>query len=209
MSELMRRDAPSIQVIGVGVGRTGTLSLCKALETLGLGPCWHPLNVDSYEEKRWDGWIGLAEEDASPEKCDEVLKGYRAVVDGPAAIIASSLLKAYPQAKFILTTRDPQSWETSMKNTVFGMYEKRKLTKDPSFGIQQVVEMVAVILRNGLTITDLFPLLDGYHGGRIHDHAQEEFLKHEEHIKRIIPENQLLIYRVEEGWDPLVNFLGV
>ncbi|MEL6536688.1 MAG: sulfotransferase [Bacteroidota bacterium] len=30
-----------IQVIGAGLGRTGTMSLKFALENLGLGPCFH------------------------------------------------------------------------------------------------------------------------------------------------------------------------
>lgn len=44
-------------------------------------------------------------EDSSPEKCDSVLEGYRSAVDGPAAIVASSLLTAYPHAKFILVSK--------------------------------------------------------------------------------------------------------
>lgn len=31
----------AIEVLGVGLGRTGTLSLKKALEHLGFGPCYH------------------------------------------------------------------------------------------------------------------------------------------------------------------------
>jgi hypothetical protein len=34
-----------VKVIGVGVGRTGTLSLKAALERLGLGPCFHGRHV--------------------------------------------------------------------------------------------------------------------------------------------------------------------
>jgi Sulfotransferase domain len=30
-----------LEVIGAGVGRTGTTSLKVALEQLGLGPCYH------------------------------------------------------------------------------------------------------------------------------------------------------------------------
>ena len=31
----------TLKVIGAGFGRTGTLSIKMALETLGLGPCHH------------------------------------------------------------------------------------------------------------------------------------------------------------------------
>jgi len=34
-----------LSVIGAGFGRTGTLSLKRALEQLGFGPCHHMLEV--------------------------------------------------------------------------------------------------------------------------------------------------------------------
>jgi hypothetical protein len=33
----------TLSIIGAGFGRTGTLSLKQALETLGFGPCYHML----------------------------------------------------------------------------------------------------------------------------------------------------------------------
>jgi hypothetical protein len=45
-----------LEVIGAGFGRTGTMSLKVALETLGFGPCYHmtevfanPENVELWE----------------------------------------------------------------------------------------------------------------------------------------------------------------
>ena len=35
----------SLEVIGAGLGRTGTLSLKLALEQLGFGPCYHMIEV--------------------------------------------------------------------------------------------------------------------------------------------------------------------
>ena len=40
-------------------------------------------------------------------------------------------------------------------------------------------------------------------------HTQQEILDHNERIKQLIPPEQLLIYEVGEGWDRLVEFLGV
>ena len=34
-----------MRVIGAGFGRTGTMSLKVALETLGFGPCYHMIEV--------------------------------------------------------------------------------------------------------------------------------------------------------------------
>ena len=35
----------TLQVIGTGFGRTATMSLRMALETLGVGPCYHMESV--------------------------------------------------------------------------------------------------------------------------------------------------------------------
>ena len=40
----------ALSVIGAGFGRTGTLSLRLALDGLGLGPCYHMLEVFEHPE---------------------------------------------------------------------------------------------------------------------------------------------------------------
>ena len=46
----------TLKVIGAGFGRTGTRSLKEALETLGLGPCHHMMEVFLHPEQAdfWD-----------------------------------------------------------------------------------------------------------------------------------------------------------
>jgi hypothetical protein len=39
-----------VKVIGAGFGRTGTMSLKVALETLGFGPCYHMIEVFEHPE---------------------------------------------------------------------------------------------------------------------------------------------------------------
>jgi hypothetical protein len=48
-----------LRVIGAGLGRTGTLSLKLALEQLGLGPCYHMLEVRTAPE-RLEHWNRIA-----------------------------------------------------------------------------------------------------------------------------------------------------
>jgi Sulfotransferase domain len=40
----------SIEVSGAGFGRTGTMSLKVALETLGIDPCYHMIAIFEYPE---------------------------------------------------------------------------------------------------------------------------------------------------------------
>ena len=61
-------------------------------------------------------------------------------------------------------------------------------------------------------IVYVFPywiLLGWYHQGRLEENAPDEFVKHTEKVKSIVPEDRLLTYEVGEGWDRLVEFLGV
>ena len=41
----MSHNDSELQIIGAGFGRTGTLSLKVALETLGFDPCYHMVEV--------------------------------------------------------------------------------------------------------------------------------------------------------------------
>ncbi len=71
----------SLEVIGAGFGRTGTMSLKVALEELGFGPCYHMSEV--FENPEHAGyWEAAREGRADWEK---VFDGYRATVDWPGA----------------------------------------------------------------------------------------------------------------------------
>jgi hypothetical protein len=48
-------SAPTIQVIGTGLGRTGTASMREALTRLGFGPCDHMV-VNFEQQERFALW---------------------------------------------------------------------------------------------------------------------------------------------------------
>ena len=52
----------SIQVIGAGLGRTGTLSLKAALEELGFAKCYHMLDVLARRDdaRIWDAAVAAS-----------------------------------------------------------------------------------------------------------------------------------------------------
>ena len=51
----------TLKVIGVGFGRTGTMSLKLALEELGFGPCYHMAETIAHPEH--DAmWLALAKD---------------------------------------------------------------------------------------------------------------------------------------------------
>jgi hypothetical protein len=99
----------TLAIIGSGFGRTGTMSLKRALEELGFGPCHHMEEVLSNPEQVTH-WQAIAA--GRPVKWDEVFAGYRSQVDWRETAIA------YPKAKVIHTTRPEELWWTSFSTTI-------------------------------------------------------------------------------------------
>jgi hypothetical protein len=177
----------SLSVIGAGFGRTGTLSLKLALEQLGVGRCYHMVEVFKIPQATQQ-WLDAAEGRGAP--WDQVFEGFSATVDWPSATFYRQLADHYPQAKVILTERDADAWFDSTQATIFANdFDK---VPDPTFR--------GMITR---VVGDLFD-------GRIHDrdHAISVYRRHNEEVRRVIPADRLLVYEVSQGWGPLCDFLG-
>src|ERR1044072_1823653 len=104
-----------MQVIGAGLPRTGTLTQKLALEQLGLGPCYHWVNIiaDLDHVELWhralDGEV----------LWEEIFDGHHSTVDWPGGFFHRELAEAYPEAKVLLSVRDPESWEPSYRETIW------------------------------------------------------------------------------------------
>ncbi len=105
-----------LQVIGAGFGRTGTASLKAALETLGFTKCYHMFEFMEHPEhaKYWD-----AASQGKPVAWDRLFEGYQATVDWPGCTYYIQLMEAYPEAKVVLSVRDPERWYESVSKTIF------------------------------------------------------------------------------------------
>jgi hypothetical protein len=175
----------TLKVIGAGLGRTGTLSLKLALEQLGFGPCYHMVEVfKNPEAPGW--WVEAA--DGRPD-WERIFDGYASTVDWPNATFYAELADHYPDAKVILTERDPESWFRSTQATIFAQ------APPPDTMFRELYDKV---------IARLFD-------GRMHDHDHviEVYLRHNAEVRRRIPAERLLVYEVAQGWAPLCAFLGV
>jgi hypothetical protein len=178
-----------MDVIGVGFGRTGTLSLKEALEDLGFGPCYHMLEVIDRPD-RAVAWIEAATE-PSPD-WDQIFAGYRSTVDWPGAAFWRPLAARYPDARIVLTVRDPDRWYTSVETTIYRQYQ---LHRDDGVPFARMVGSV---------------VWDGVFGGRFdRESAIARFHRHVAEVRETIAAERLLIYEVGAGWGPLCDFLGV
>ncbi len=194
----------ALEVIGAGHGRTGTLSLKAALEELGFGPCYHMVELLAHPEKvtYWEA----AERDESVD-WDALFEGYAAGVDFPVFRHYRTLAQNYPDAKVILTVRDPEKWYESALSTIYRAgplpLQKALLALQLPFS-PRLRKLIRVFRLAGKVWQKDF-------GGRFEDkaYALKTFEAHIKEVKRVIPEERLLVYQVGEGWEPLCTFLNV
>ncbi|MFC3069270.1 sulfotransferase family protein [Phenylobacterium soli] len=177
----------TLKVIGAGYGRTGTMSLKLALEQLGFGPCHHMVEVFAHPDSI-PLWSAAA--DGRPD-WPAIFEGYASAVDWPTATFYEELAAAYPEAKVILTERDPESWFRSTQATIFAR-EMPPESDDP--WTQMVSKVVARLF-----------------DWRMHDHDKlvSVYQAHNARVREVIPPERLLVYEVAQGWEPLCAFLEV
>jgi len=191
----------SLEVIGTGFGRTGTLSLKLALEQLGFGPCYHM--VETRRRPAHDAlWLALARGESDDWRA--ILDGYAACVDWPAVFIWKELVAAYPDAKVILTLRDPEAWYTSAAQTIFArMRDYEAALKQHNVDAIDPAQHAHMMMVNTVVVDKAFG------GSLAREHAIDVFNTYNEAVRRTVPSERLLVYEAGEGWEPLCAFLDV
>jgi Sulfotransferase domain len=181
----------ALQVIGAGVGRTGTASLWLALGQLGLGPCHHMAEVFQNLPVQVPLWLAALDRHAD---WGAIYEGYESAVDWPTAGFFRELNAVYPSAKIILTVRSPESWAESFSETIYKVLSESG--KVPP-AMKPWFDMVSGVIRK-----TGFPLGLNFAG------LVNVFNAHTDAVKAAIPSDRLLIYEVKDGWGPLCTFLG-
>jgi hypothetical protein len=193
-----------MQLIGAGLPRTGTLTQKLALEQLGLAPCYHWVNVlaDLDQVELWN----RAMDGEGP--WDEVFAGCQATVDWPGGYFYKELIDVYPDAKVLLSVRNPESWEPSFRETIVGLSHGEALMRLLASARGEIDPR----WRRYLDLVErMFWGPEGTFADGWAEPAQliEQFERHNEAVKRIVPAERLLVWQVTEGWEPLCEFLGV
>ena len=191
-----------MKLIGAGLPRTGTLSQKVALEMLGVGPTYHMMNVlmDLDQANLWKRAL------AGDGPWDEIFDGFQSTVDAPGHHFYKELMDVYPDAKVLLSTRDPEKWRTSMEQTVWAvrnggstmrLLSDARGTVDP--GWAGFLEMIDALLWEGDgSLADCQDNADGLPA------AMERWT---EEVKANVPADRLLVWDVTQGWEPLCEFL--
>ncbi len=190
-----------MKVIGAGYGRTGTMTLKAALEELGAGPCYHMVEVLWGDTSKLPLWQAAANGEATD--WEQMFDGFESTVDWPGCTYYEQLMEVFPDAKVLLTVRDPEAWYESARNSIYAALiagrkgELAEGTEEPPS--PEAFQMISTLIWEGT-----------FHG-RFEDkaYAIEMFNKHIAEVKSKVPPQRLVVHEVKEGWRPLAQMLSV
>jgi hypothetical protein len=190
-----------MKLIGAGLPRTATLSQKVALEMLGLGPCYHMVNVLG-DLDLVPQWRRALDGDVDWE---ELFGHCQATVDWPGSFFYRELMEAYPNAKVLLSVRDGDAWARSMRQTIWGtlygddlvgLLSKARAMVDPQWrGYTEL--MTEMWQRRGLLAGE----------GTSDDWMAAAMRRYHEEVQETVPAHRLLVWEPADGWEPLCEFL--
>jgi hypothetical protein len=181
-----------VQVIGAGYPRTGTLSTQAALIRLGL-PCYHMAEVVRHEAHT-DAWYDFLVQ-GRPMDWRRLFADYEATVDAPAAFFHREIMEAFPAAKVLLNLRDSEKWFESFM-TLNGVMMEFAARRGSNPRLDRWLAVGEALF--GHTF-----------GGTLdRDSIIRVFEEHNRRVQEEVPAHRLLVFRVQDGWEPLCAFLG-
>lgn len=182
----------TLQVVGVGVGRTGTRSLKVALERLLRAPCYHmdEVLVNPQHVPLWEQALS-----GQPVDWEEIYSGYAATVDWPGAAFWPELTSRYPDALVILSQRDATKWWNSARET----FVELMLYEQPSDPLARKRSEMAYRL-----ITSKFcsELADA-------EMMLAAYKKHIREVRDAIDSTRLIVWEPGDGWTPIADALDL
>ena len=178
-----------LRVLGTAWGRTGTLSAKLALERLGLGPCYHMLEVFRVHPEHTGTWIDAAR--GAAVNWEDLFAGYKSAVDWPACAFWLELIEEYPEMQVVQVRRDPQRWYESFDATIrAGIPTTCPRSKD----VTDTMMYEVIFKRSFNRALSRSELIRAYEA-------------HVERVRQSVDPSRLLIWSLSEGWAPLCEFL--
>jgi len=177
------------------------MSLKLALEQLGFGPCYHMAEVMT-RPGHDTMWLALAKGEASDWR--PILEGFNSTVDWPTTYFWRRLAADNPDAKIILTLRDPEAWYRSAAATIFG-----RMLEFETLRAGDGAEAIDPARRRHMEMVNTIIVENTFGGSLDKENAIRVFTAHNDAVRREIPPERLLVYETGQGWEPLCRFLGV
>lgn len=183
----------TIQLVGAGLGRTGTMSLKLALERLLGGTCHHMMEVFGHPDE-----VPVWHAAMRGETVDFVtlLGYYDAIVDYPGAAVWQELADAFPGAPVLLSTRtSAQEWWDSASATILPTTQRSALDDAQLAHKEMARDMFALSLGN-VDLSDEAAVKAAYEA-------------HNASVRATIAPERLFEYQPGDGWTPLCAALGL
>ncbi|KAL4959212.1 sulfotransferase family protein [Aspergillus stella-maris] len=182
-----------MKVLALGLCRTGT-------------DCENPRDCELWYEALRAKYDGVGKP-FGREAFNQLLGNCQAVCDFPAAAFAEELIEAYPEAKVILIDRDVNKWHRmpTVNSSVKQTFEP--VLSHPLLPLWQLLENVFIMHTRWLQPT-WKKIWKHYFNNNFKANGCKAFRAHYARVKEIVPPENLLVYKVSEGWEPLCKFLG-
>ncbi|CAG8927059.1 unnamed protein product [Penicillium salamii] len=197
-----------MRVLGLGLSRTGTNSLRSALRTLGYDDTYHGFAAFMENPRDCEMWLKALEakfhgqgKPFGREEFDQLLGHCQAVTDIPAVCFAPELIQAYPEAKVILTHRDIDVWHASVMETIIDQVDNPFTNMATRYFLRFCRSSFQLPRKVSVHVCQ-----DFYQDFKLN--GRQIYREHYALVDSLVPEGNLLHYRIEEGWEPLCRFLG-
>ena len=150
-------------------------------------------------------WSKVYTDKMTPEDWDALLGGYRSLLDFPGSTAYPELMKAFPNAKVILSVRDPDRWAASVADTIWCPYSRSMswVLYPWFFHFQNMFMNVRKRFFNDRS--------GGRRNGDIRNVKvlAQRFREWNDRVRREVPAEKLLEFNPADGWAPLCRFLEV
>lgn len=207
-----------IEVLGVGLPRTGTQSLVEALRILGYETLHEPLT---------NTCMGLFDPNGESALSRKLLRLYQEVhlprlnaITDP--VFWRLLCEAYPRAKVILTIRGWSTWFRSIQAHLDAVYagkgrysEAEQAERITAFLLDDCsdtrAERIKALLLDGCNAIEWADRITNRLFGRSRPQRELYIEKYQQHallVTKLCEDRDLLTFDVREGWAPLCAFLG-
>ncbi|KAK3905987.1 efflux pump antibiotic resistance protein [Staphylotrichum tortipilum] len=210
-----------LKIIHAGFLRTGTNSLATAYQILGFKTC-HSLQalhdnpwpeIERAAEAKWPDIPGAPSPPRAPwtrADWDALWGQHYEVVTDLSAPFTPELIEAYPEAKVVVVYRDFEQWWPSYREIVF---DRVMGGEDDGGVVVAAMPILQRMMTGDRSLGVLRKINQGFFGGRTRGECQakarEAYERHYDEVRRLVPEERRLEYRLSDGWEPLCKFLGV
>ncbi|KAH6699995.1 hypothetical protein BKA64DRAFT_655494 [Cadophora sp. MPI-SDFR-AT-0126] len=194
------RDRP-MEILALGVSRSGTDSLKHALEVLGYEKVYHGFDLLAAPEQlpfwreatkaKFEGGKKFTRDD-----WDRIFGNCRAISDLPAIMFAKELIEAYPEAKIILSTRDLDAWHRSVALSIDANAHDK---------VRHFMQLFHPLTFQYTVLTKIYHM---FFRGDFKNQGRNVYEEYNAMIRGLAPKDRFLEYHVSEGWEPLCEFLG-